>query len=357
MASDDTTFIDNNEGLGLQPGMTYKYKIEAFFLDSLKDTSTTLIAVTLDTAGHSFNWVVDTIGLPGNILVDVWGYDENNVWAIGVVDLPEGRSGVIKWNGAKWEIYPGFGAEKKGIYGVDQDNIFVVGSSGSFGVAGIWDGISWEVTDFLFHYPQGDTIWGLRAVWATSQYNIWAVGHQGTIVHWNGEEWHKMKGINNQLSFWDIHGFDEENIYAVGNTSSTLFIYKFNGIEWQLFYTDNRGGSITSSIWGPHKNLIYVTDAKEYRINYGNVFEFFIRGQESVINRIRGSSANNIYTVGDFGEVFHYNGANWQKQTELYTHPDSRLLQGIWANDEVVFIVGLTGDSGAIIIRGEKINQ
>ena len=63
-------------------------------------------------------------------------------------------------------------------------------------------------------YPTRHT---LECVWGTSQMNIFAVGEQGTILHYNGDTWtwsiEEGETGGHLNSIW---GSSESDIYAVG---------------------------------------------------------------------------------------------------------------------------------------------
>ena len=82
----DTTITDDNNGEGLQVDTEYKYY--AVLRDTtgeIKDTSNTVSARTLPVTSHNYTWQEYTIGEFGSALYDVWGTDENNVWAVGSI--------------------------------------------------------------------------------------------------------------------------------------------------------------------------------------------------------------------------------------------------------------------------------
>ncbi len=139
----DTSYIIG-EPDSLQPGARFWFKVEGYNPENkLKDTSQTITAQTLQPTSHNIVWTIDTLGQPGNLLYDVWGLDENNVYAVGGVNLDGEVSGIIKWDGVKWNLFPSFDGIKQGIFGFSSDRIFVVGEFSNRGVIGIWDGISW----------------------------------------------------------------------------------------------------------------------------------------------------------------------------------------------------------------------
>jgi hypothetical protein len=59
-----------------------------------------------------------------------------------------------------------------------------------------------------------------------------------------------------------------------------------------------------------------------------------------------------MFAVGDFGNVFHYNGIDWFQYEGL---KDLNVVySGIWTNGKEAFIVGYTNDGGKTVILHGK---
>ncbi len=73
--------------------------------------------------------------------------------------------------------------------------------------------------------PQGNS---LRAVWAASATEAWAVGDVGTLLSWNGTQW---SAIDTQVrsNLKAIHGSRRDDVYAVGDLGVVL---RFDGTQW-----------------------------------------------------------------------------------------------------------------------------
>ncbi len=79
--------------------------------------------------------------------------------------------------------------------------------------------------------PQGNT---LRSVWGSDPGNIYAVGDNGTILHFDGSDWTAQNPVSAQLN--DVWGSDPSAVYAVGgesNSSSSNIVMFFDGTNWQ----------------------------------------------------------------------------------------------------------------------------
>ncbi len=96
LTSNDTTYIDNNEGSGLNENTAYYYRIEAANNNEIQDTSNSITIKTLSPSSHNITWEIDTLGQPGDILYDIWGIDENDIWAVGAINMQEGITAVNK---------------------------------------------------------------------------------------------------------------------------------------------------------------------------------------------------------------------------------------------------------------------
>ena len=138
--------------------------------------------------------------------------------------------------------------------------------------------------------PQGNT---LLDIWGSSGSNVFAVGANGTILHYNGSAWSLMtSGTTQALS--GIWGSSGNDVFAVG-TGGTILHY--NGSAWSL---------MTS-------------------------------GTTQYLNRIWGNSGSDVFAVGGGGTILHYNGSAWSPMTSGTT----QALNGIWGSSgSDVFAVG-----------------
>ena len=59
-----------------------------------------LIAETMDTTSYNFIWKIDTLGNYGSYLKDVAVIDENNIWVVGNIRVPDPDSSS---NGTSWK--------------------------------------------------------------------------------------------------------------------------------------------------------------------------------------------------------------------------------------------------------------
>lgn len=357
----DTTIIDDNNGKGLQLETNYTYY--AVRIDSNgveKDSSNILTAQTLGATSHDYTWEEFTIGDPGysNALYDVWGTDENNVYAVGGVRINDTTYGVIHWDGYDWSPLP----EASGgyaIFGFGVDDIWIAG-----GRVVHFNGEEWEPVDHYVTNGQAVVLdqvlfdnRSYTSIWGTSSENLYFGNLAGKIVHWNGSR-AELMDVQASEAIRDIYGLDNNNIYAVaGSTWDNQIgeLYKLNSTVWQLI----KSGSFTpvpDQLRGPFET---VWISKDGEIIIGAHFlHRFINGNWNsqsgppnfYIERIRGNKPNDLFACGHFGGLAHNNGVDWYEYEDIYF---DGALYGLLIKNNNVFTVGRKGHQ-AIIYKGTK---
>lgn len=142
----------------------------------------------------------------------------------------------------------------------------------------------------------------LQGIWGSSSSNILAVGHNGTLVHFNGTKWSPQTPCHTSTQFRDIWGTSATNVYAVGAIGE---IHHYNGAKWTCAGTSSGTQKHLKSVWG--------------------------------------TSATSVYAVGDSGTILRFNGTKWSNESpntaiDFYDVWASRLL-----SSENVIAVGTGG--------------
>ena len=68
----------------------------------------------------------------------------------------------------------------------------------------------------------------LLSIWGTSDKNIFTVGDNGIMLHYDGEAWSKVNPIKEEY-FTKVKGLGEEKIYVAGENGTVL---RFDGTKW-----------------------------------------------------------------------------------------------------------------------------
>ena len=61
-------------------------------------------------------------------------------------------------------------------------------------------------------HPQGGALFG---IWGSTSNNVWAVGDDGALIHWNGAYW-QGSSSNTAKHLRDVWGSGASDVWAVG---------------------------------------------------------------------------------------------------------------------------------------------
>ena len=311
-----------------------------------------------DTTSHILNWKIDTIGIAPSYLNDVWGTSDNNIYAVGFVYFsfsPYKASNIVHWDGYKWSAIDYLQGDLNTIYGFGDNDIWAAGlwqvDYNLYTLIAHWDGESWNTWKFQ-EYPQ------ISALWGTSSKNIYAVGANGTILHFDGKTWQKIESGTN-LYLTNIFGFANGNFFVGGGSieTDTGILLKYDGtsikkIIERNYIKDTLSGIITGICGKDENNLIVESDAGTYQYKDNHWINLNLPDDNTLIRNIRGNYLNNLFTIGSFGMIIHYNGQTWHLYNEFYRKPNGDELKNARVMGRKVFIVGSSEDSKAIIYRG-----
>lgn len=233
----------------------------------------------------------------------------------------------------------------------------------------------------------------LRAVWASSPDNVFAVGDSGTVLHYDGTSWKAMSsGTTRDLNA--VHGSSADNVYAVGSEAT---IIRYDGLKWTLIKdcgscavaitgvwvnfagvvitcTEDGGLGITPGqlaggcgvtlrdMWGneavaPDSVDVWavgVGDPSGSGLEICRIFSFkgtfgfggLPTGTSSDLHGVWGTSGGDIFVVGEGGTIVHYDGIDWSP----IASGTSNLLRDVWGSSATdVYAVG----DGGTILHGD----
>jgi hypothetical protein len=351
----DTVIYDNS----LSPNKSYSYQVE--YKGGLAIQKSELATVkTLDTTSNNYTWQKTVIGEFQSTLYDVWGTDENNVYATGTIILNGQSYGMLHYNGTQWQPIADAGGEA--IYGFNKDDIWCAGG-GVFH----YDGTSWKELDRKSTNGQGiplDTVLfnhsPYDAIWGSSSSDLFLASkrsqNKATIIHWNGSKAAVVlnKDLPYTFNFNDIYGTSDNNIWAVGvegDSYNSDLAFHYDGTEWQEDISNPLQSFSTVFVPTPYLSLFggIGVEIKKY-----NKWENMNCPEEYFIGKLRGNGVNDFFAVGDWGTVVHYNGVSWHYYKELYNSGGAQNF-GVYETSNKVFIVGRNENGiSANIIIGTK---
>ncbi|HTN91600.1 MAG TPA: DUF4215 domain-containing protein, partial [Sorangium sp.] len=136
----------------------------------------------------------------------------------------------------------------------------------------------------------------LTDVWGSGPQDVFAVGQNGTISHYNGHDWQAMTPPL-QETYLGVWGSGPQNVIAVGQSGTILH---YHDQYWHPM--DSTTSATLSDVWG--------------------------------------NGLQDVFAVGAGGTILHYDGQDWQAMTS----PTSEGLSGVWGSGpQDVFAVGSSG--------------
>ncbi|MDR3666389.1 MAG: glucosyl transferase [Ignavibacteriaceae bacterium] len=359
LTSDSTIFIDS-----LLPNKNYSFKA-SIFQNNKSYSSENIATVTMDTTSHNFTWQKLEFGdYTSNILFDVAIIDENNIWAGGEIYLIDSTGqrdpthyNAVHWDGLKWEVLriptrrvtgDITSAPIRAIYAFNKDDIWTFSDAGSYSH---WDGKVWKTEYINLINGSGYKFWG------TNSSDLYLGLYRGQILHYDGLNWANIN-TGTDLNINDIYGSwnNKTNQYDIMLVASNVLesfdrqILKISGQSVSKL-NNNPIAYTLSSIWFKPNRKYYVVGAGIYEKN--NLNEDNWKNNISDITTyytysIRGNDLNDIFVIGGFGEVLHFNGMNW-KSFMSATRIEGNLYS-VCIKNNLVIAVGYGSTKGIIFI-------
>ncbi len=350
----------------LTPATSYRYR---FFATDQGETSPAVetALTTMDTTSHDFDWQVYTFGgqKGTSLFYDVAIIDENDIWVVGEIYTADTYTydslgnwidpyNAAHWDGEKWTLtriltnacggvkYPPI----RSVFNFDDGEIVFGHSDGS-------------LTYYNGNVFKNDcaTITQVNVtankIWGISSDDFYVVGNKGMMAHYDGTGWTRIE-TGTELDIRDIWGVEDHIMVVASNYNSrarrilTLKEKKFSSLPSTPVSSD------ISSIWfGP--------DFRQYYISTGEgIFHkavlsasswrriSFAESSRYYLNRIRGLAGNDIFFVGHYGEVLHYNGLSFRSY-RAYTDRGG-VYNSLDVSKERIIAVGHDGRAGVIAV-------
>lgn len=270
-----------------------------------------------------YNWSETPIA--GGPASGLWGSSPNDMWAIDWFYIHH-------YDGKEWtKIDLPFSFTNQylsSLYGFGPNDVYVTGYNTAF-----FDGIP-KITPFILHYdgntwtsqlPQDyDSNIQLLDIHGINPDNVWAVGTEGAVYHYNGAAWRKQP-FPDSIDNYSVFALPDGRTFMCGeyfnnDRNPDLAVYyfmEFNGNSWSIVDTNsiryiNNEWQMKKfgykDIWGSGINNFYTAG--------GGVFKYNNPGW-TIINwggnpeNIHGLSWNDVYLVADEGCIRHFDGNQW----------------------------------------------
>ncbi len=325
----DTLIYDE----GLLPNRAYAYRAELIKPQKPTVKSQTVTAATLDTTSHNFTWETFTFGGANGSsdLRDVAIINENDIWAVGEIHTSWtdqwDSNGVwvqpynaVHWNGQEWElkrIIVNFRGNEvliplEGIFAFSSTDIWLVGSLPIHG-----DGVNWQIYDVR---EITNSNLSLSNAWGSSSDNMYFVGRGGSIAHYDRSGWEKIES-GTELPFGTIYGDynEEKGEYEIIVNAFTPMSEPNRVIKY-YHLNNGRLTEIDPDYQFPPSGHSWFISGRRYyfagsrTLTAANAPKDWeeINFSPPFYSDACGTNFNDVFLVGNYGRVVHYNGVTWK---------------------------------------------
>jgi hypothetical protein len=345
---DTLLYIDS-----LLPNQTYLLKAASTEYGVL---SNEISVTTMDTTNHNFSWQSFEFGQhSSSVLYDCTIISSDNIWCVGEIYMNDSLGqpdpllyNAVHWDGNQWELkritvnFRGFliTTSLQGIFAFSPTQIWLAGGLAIFG-----DGTNW--TPYDVRLITGIDELSLSKAWGSNPDNMYFVGRNGSIAHYNGSPvaagWTRIES-GTALNIGNIWGISDRkgghNKYLAAGDAMLIL-----NQENEVTFIDPEPNIFINSLWGITNNLIY-TAGNGVVLFRNNKWEKIDRPDVNTIYSIRGNNFNNVFGISSAFSVIHFNGLNWQ----FINEGDPNIYYRLEIKNDLIAAVGWLGDKAVITL-------
>ena len=297
-------------------------------------------------------WSVDTLIGPNNFQTNLrsfWGLKPNELFLAGHDGYIDGQ--LWYYDGKEWSYdkMPALPSSLMKVFGFSSTNVWAIGSVNYTN----------KHESLILHYDSEKWVkkdcpskGGLISIWGSSPNDIWT-GGTNTLLHFNGFQWKEFPILfpYKEVNINSIAGISKDEVYLTCHSTeqkddkvtSYNYMYEYNGKDWTII--DTSYIDFDTQRYESFGSMFYVIDKKLYSC-FSYIYQYengkWIKiNDESGIVRLGGTGENNILAAGIYGELFHFDGLDWQEIK--YIENPKHYITDIWTNGSEIFLVSGNG--------------
>ena len=165
----------------------------------------------------------------------------------------------------------------------------------------------------------------LHGVWGSGPNDVYAVGENGTIVHYAGAWWSTTPS-GTTATLYDVWGSGRADVFAVGDAGTILH---YDGTDWSAM--DSTTTQPLNGVWGSGPNDVFAVGGDGTILHYdGSTWSVMSSGTTEALADVWSSGPNDAFAVG--GEtILHYDGIAWSTMEHNQWVPDGG-FSGVWGS-------------------------
>jgi hypothetical protein len=261
----------------------------------------------------------------------LWAFAPDDVWA--------GGQQVLHFDGTDFKpVTTPMSNYVADFWGFAPSDLYAVGGSSLLH----WDGATWSVVDFMNAISPTD----LTSIWGSSRDDLWlGDSSNGRVFRWNGTTW--STGITQTVQVDDVWGVAGGPVYAGG----IFGIARWSGTAWTDISASGTADQ-AAGMWGFGADDVWAVgdfstlahwNGADWTSTLPTNNDRFQEDHQSVW----GTAPNDVWAVGDFGAISHWNGTAWS-QTQYGNFPYYPFLTEVHGSSATdIWVAGRTVGAAA----------
>jgi hypothetical protein len=263
----------------------------------------------VDSPGNE--WVVETLPLPvgaDNLWINVIrGTSADDIWLITNASINHVQERLVfHFDGNQWtNVTAKIPARARdSIYPINKNNVWAVGRQGAIAH---FDGQSWTAHDIPNYY------YDLIDVFARPK-DVWIAAAGPSVIHYDGKKWTELNPP--ELADTSVHvlwGTDEQVLIPVNPKTPPARMARFDGNLWMA---EPIGPGGVTLIHGSSQSDIWALSRRNQGYHYDGTSWIRVSTLERVpMWSLSVAGPDRAYAVGDDGIILKWDGKSWQKST------------------------------------------
>jgi hypothetical protein len=224
-------------------------------------------------------------------LFAIWGSAPNDVYAAGE------QAQILHYDGARWSVdrEPAQSTRLHAVWCSSASNIYAVGRE-----LLRFDGTAWTRSAL----PVSQS---LEALWGAGPSELFAVGVDGVIVHYENESW-AVQDSGVERSLHDVWGTAPNDVYAVGDAGTLLH---FDGRAWTAIEIGETRD--LQAVWGTGPRDVFVVGNSGLVLHFdGRSWTRAFTPNPAPLTAVGGTGPDHVYAIGQSWTISRFDGRRWE---------------------------------------------
>lgn len=239
---------------------------------------------------------------------------------------------LMSWDGISWNpLATIWGGEIISLHVVSSSRIWIVNSDGFDNFVQLWNGS-------MFNISNQSSMDAFNSIWSDASVNKTFVAADNGYIFFLDGFWDMVMADPSGRNFYDIYGTSDQDVYAVGEEG---LISHFDGSTWTDMSTGVKEHTLRAI-----DGLVAVGDNGLVLRRSGSSWLSEKSGTTAHLYSVCYLSDKDIWAAGEGSQIIHYDGSKWQ----VYQRPLMTVdINTVWADVSSPNDVWFGGEQGFLL--------